>query len=92
MGATAMAETDLPPTPLEEEMRTFEENREKLLGSEQGKYVLIRGNVILGSYVSESDAISEGYRQCGNVPFLVKQVLTVERPLNFLTRPSRIAC
>ena len=34
-------------------------------------------------YESQMDAINEGYRRFGNVPFLVKHILKVEVPLNF---------
>jgi hypothetical protein len=32
------------------------------------------------------DAIADGYRRFGNVPFLVKQVVEVETPINFMFR------
>jgi hypothetical protein len=35
------------------------------------------------------DAIAAGYQQFGNVPFLVKQILRIEAPLNFM--PSLLA-
>ena len=31
------------------------------------------------------DAITEGYRQFGNVPFLVKQVQKIETPQNLVS-------
>jgi len=31
------------------------------------------------------DAITERYRRFGNVPFLVKQIVSVEAPLNFMS-------
>lgn len=70
---------------LAKELETFESHRDELLGNSANKYVLIQGSEIMGTYESESDAINEGYRKCGNVPFLVKHVVPSERPLNFLS-------
>ena len=72
-------------TLLDAELQTYEKNRESLLGSAEGKFVLIKGDQIVGVYESKMDAINQGYRQLGHVPFLVKQVLKVETPLNFLS-------
>ena len=68
---------------LEHELRTYEANREQLLGTSNGKYVLIKGDQIVGIFDSNLDAIRQGYEKFGNVPFLVKQVLEVETPQNF---------
>lgn len=70
---------------LREELETFETNRERLLGEALGKYVLISGTTIAATYDTETDAINEGYRQFGNVPFLVKLVCPVDEPANFLS-------
>lgn len=68
---------------LKTELETFENNREKLLENE-GQYALIYGTKVIGMYKDESDAVTEGYKQFGNVPFLVKLVAQVESPLNFV--------
>jgi len=70
---------------LAQELATFEAHRDELLGSAANKYVLIKNDEIVGTYEAESDAIAQGYRQFGNVPFLVKQVLPTDRPLNFVS-------
>ena len=72
-------------TLLDAELQTYERNRESLLGSAQGKFVLIKGDQIVGVYESKMDAINQGYRQLGHVPFLVKQVLKIETPLNLMS-------
>ena len=72
-------------TLLDAELQTYEKNRESLLGSADGKFVLIKGEQVIGVYESEMDAINQGYRQLGHVPFLVKQVLKIDTPLNFLS-------
>jgi hypothetical protein len=70
---------------LTQELETYEAHREQLLGEARGKYVLIRGNSIVATYDTEQDAINEGYRQFGNVPFLVKRIAALDEPANFLS-------
>lgn len=70
---------------LDSELRTYEHNRDQLLGSAEGKFVLIHCDQIVGVYDSKMDAIAAGYQQFGNVPFLVKQILKVEAPQNFIS-------
>jgi len=67
------------------ELKTYEQHRNELLRTAEGKFVLIRGIEVVGVYESQMDAIAEGYRRFGNVPFLVKQIVQVEVPLNFST-------
>ncbi len=68
---------------LEKELQTYEANRQKLIGTSKGKFVLIKGSEIAGVFDTHIDAIRQGYDKYGNVPFLVKQVLEVETPQNF---------
>lgn len=70
---------------LETELKTFEEHRERLLGTATGKFVLIRGTEVIGVYDSKPDAIRQGYQQFGNVPFLVKQITEVDTPVDFVS-------
>ena len=70
---------------LDVELGTYESRREELLASSEGKFVLIKGDELAGVYDSQEDAIREGYRHFGNVPFLVKQVLRIETPLRFVS-------
>lgn len=74
---------------LARELETFEANRARLLGESLRKYVLIHGEELVGTYDTESDAIAEGYRRFGNVPFLVKRVTPVEEPADFLSPQTR---
>ena len=71
------------PAMLDAELKTYEHNRDQLLGTSEGKFVLIQSNQIVGIYDSKMDAIATGYQQFGNVPFLVKQIVKVEAPQNF---------
>ena len=70
---------------LDSELRVYEQNRDQLLESAEGKFVLIHCDQVVGIYDSKMDAIAAGYQQFGNVPFLVKQILKVEPPLNFIS-------
>ena len=70
---------------LEKEQITYEQHRESLLERAEGKFVLIRNEEVVGVYDSKMDAIAQGYQKFGNVPFLVKQILKVEAPLDFLS-------
>jgi hypothetical protein len=70
---------------LTREQETYEAHREQLLGEALGKFVLIHGNEIIATYDTERDAINEGYRRFGNVPFFVKRVAAVDEPANFLS-------
>jgi hypothetical protein len=70
---------------LEVERYTYEANRERRLGTSEGKLVLIHGSDIVGVYESKMDAIAGGYRCFGNVPFFAKEVVRVEVRDRFLT-------
>jgi hypothetical protein len=71
------------PHELEAELKTYQKHRDELLAHGEGKFALIHAARVLGTYESQKDAVEEGYRQLGHVPFLVKQVLAVETPLYF---------
>ncbi len=70
-------------SPLKKELRTYAAHKSELLRRVRGKYVLIKGSRIVGTFESELDAAHQGYERFGNVPFLVKQVMEVEVPLDF---------
>ncbi len=67
------------------EIKTYEQQRDNLLGTSEGKFVLIRGSQVVGIFDSKMDAIAAGYQQFGNVPFLVKQIVKIETPQNFVS-------
>lgn len=68
---------------LEQELRTYEEHRDELLGSAKGQFVLIKGDRLVGTFDTANDALKRGYEEFGNAPFLVKQIVEVELPMNF---------
>ncbi len=71
--------------PLEQELKTYNEMKNKLLNESRGKFVLIKGSEMLGVYDNKDTALSEGYKKFGNQEFLVKEVLEIEA-VNFFTR------
>lgn len=72
-------------TALDVELKTYESHHAELVGTAEGKFVLIKNTGILGIFDSKMDAITRGYQQLGNVPFLVKQIVKVEVPQNFIS-------
>jgi len=70
---------------LDKELATYEQQRDHLLATAEGKFVLIYGEEILGIYETKMDAITQGYTQLGHVPFLVKQVVQIEIPETFVS-------
>ena len=70
---------------LDTEVETYERHREELLGHAEGKFVLVRDDKVVGVFDSKMDAIAQGYQRFGNVPFLVKQIVRVELPQNFVS-------
>jgi hypothetical protein len=77
-----------PPTlveTLKDELRTFESRRDELLGTSLGRWVLIHDGDLVGAFETQADAINIGYQRFGNVPFLVKQVVPVEVPQDYVS-------
>ena len=68
---------------LEIEWRYFNDHRGEFFERAPGKFVLIKGDSLIGLFDSEASAIREGYEKLGNVPFLVKQITEVDIPLTF---------
>jgi hypothetical protein len=71
------------PELLKKEIKTYNAHKAELVGQSKGKFVLIKDDRIVGVFESEMDAAHQGYERFGNVPFLVKQVVEVEVPLDF---------
>lgn len=73
---------------LQAELTTYENEKAELLTEHEGKFVLIHGSEVVAVFDDEQDAINEGFKRFGNVPFLVKQILEVDIPVqiasNFL--------
>ena len=76
--------------PLEEELETYEENKQELVKKANGNYVLIKGKTIVDIFESEQDAIKTGIDKFGNVPFLVKKIEEVEQTQNYTSNLIKI--
>jgi len=63
---------------LEAEIKFFIENQQDLAAKYPGRYLLVKGDTVSGSYQLEMDAISEGVRQYGLSSFLVRHVNQVQ--------------
>jgi len=69
---------------LEQELQTYREKLPSLL-SEEGKFALIHGGEVAGTFDTYADALGEGYRIFKLEPFLVKQIQAVEQA-HFIAR------
>jgi hypothetical protein len=68
---------------LEKELQTYRERLQSLL-LQEGKFALIHGGEVVGTFDTYSDALNEGYKLFKLDPFLVKQIQAVEHA-HFLT-------
>jgi hypothetical protein len=59
---------------LREEFACFGRECERLIESDRGKFVLIRGARVIGVFSTEAEAIRAGYDEFGPVPFFVRQL------------------
>lgn len=67
---------------LETELQTYEKHLPELL-QEAGKYVLIKGSAVEGTYDSYTDALKAGYEKFKLDVFLVKQIAPVGTVMSF---------
>ena len=68
---------------LEEEVATYEKNKDILVEKANNKFVLIKKSEIIETYESKEDALKEGYKRFGKEAFLVRQIVPIEMPLQF---------
>ena len=61
--------------PIRQEHEFFNDSREEWLKNHEGKFALIKGRELFGTFDSYENAISEGYRTFKLEPFFVKQIL-----------------
>lgn len=60
---------------LDEERAYFDEHLPDWLQHYPGKYIVVRGNELVGTFDTQEQALSEGARRFGLSSFLVRQVL-----------------
>jgi len=59
---------------LDREIAAFEENRDALEASSMGKWVLIHGNSVIGTFHSFDAAAERAVRDFGKGPYLIRQI------------------
>ena len=65
---------------LTKELATFEGNKEALISEHgEGKFVLIKGDQIVGIFEDQVEGALEGYKQFGHSPLLVKEIRKTEK-------------
>jgi hypothetical protein len=67
------------------ERQTFAAHKAELLRDHEGKYVVIRGDAIVGIRATYEEALEVGYDRFGLEPFFVKELLS-EDPVILITR------
>jgi hypothetical protein len=70
---------------LEQEKKAYEAHRDELLAQAPGKFALVHGSEVVEIFDTKADAIASGYKRFGNIPFLVKEIVAVETPQNFVS-------
>lgn len=63
---------------LDREMKYYEANKKDLVKKCEGKFVLIRGDKLVGTFNSEKLAYEAGLKQFGNEAFLIRRVTKKE--------------
>ena len=75
---------------LERELATYTREKGTLLADE-GKFVVIHEDQILGMFTAYEDALQVGYEKCGLKDFLVKKIESVET-VHWFTRALDLPC
>ncbi|MBV9492695.1 MAG: hypothetical protein JOZ54_00490 [Acidobacteria bacterium] len=70
---------------LERELRFFEQHRIEWMETVAGKYALVKGVELVGTFDTETEAVGAGFRRFGNEAFLVKRIVEADLPLLFAT-------
>lgn len=59
---------------LETEIEFYNAHKKDWLQHYEGKFALIKGTELLGTYTTWQQAFDDGVEKLGNVPFLIRQV------------------
>lgn len=63
---------------LNKELAHFEKVKAKLLETQRGKYALIKGEELIGTFTTMEEAYREGIRSFGKEPFLIRPVVEAQ--------------
>ena len=72
------------------EVATYNKKLPELLG-EIGKFILIKGEEVIGTFDTYNDAVKAGYERFKLEPFFVKQIAPAEQ-IQFFSRDLSAAC
>jgi hypothetical protein len=75
---------------LETELETYKRELPGLL-KDEGHYVVVSGDKVVGTFASYEDALAIGYEKCGLKPFLVKKIQAVEQ-VQYFSRDLTFPC
>lgn len=67
----------------EKELQYYKTRKEELLKRHANKYLVIKGDRLLGVYDTDIDAYKAGLKEFGNVAFLIKKVTKEEEVIRF---------
>ncbi len=84
---------EAPDSPLFTEWNLYRREVGRLIAEgHQGKWLLIKGDEIIGIWETQAEALDEGYRQYLHQPFFVHEIITWERVhfQSFRFRPWRL--
>ena len=70
-------------SPLQTELEYFQKHKQEYLKLYQGQFVLIKGEVLAGTYTTEAEAYKAGLEKFGNTPFFIKQVLDNDESISY---------
>ena len=68
---------------LEKEVEMFDKSLSDLIKTDFGKYVLIKEDRVVGTYVAIEDALQAGYKEFKTDAFFVRQILPFQQHLDF---------
>ena len=74
---------------LEREYQAFKAHQSELLAKGEGKFVLIKGETIVDLFTSYEDALKEGFKRFGDIPFLIQEIQREEDVNFFYAYPLR---
>ena len=68
---------------LETEVEFYNSCKKEWLRYYEGKFALIKGKELIGTYTTWQEAFNDGVQRLGNVPFLIRQVQEKDEIVQF---------
>lgn len=75
----------------EKEIETYNQHLQEWLAQDEGKFVVIQGDRIIGIFAAYEDALKAGYEDAGAGKFFVKRIAAMEQAC-FFTRDLIPVC